>query len=525
MNGQDRESGGQSSGQQGASGRADPLIGQQFGNYIASKLLGRGGMGSVYLARHPEIDREVAIKVLSEDLTEIPRAAARFLSEARAVTRIRHNNVIDIYDFGRLDDGRPFYVMELLGGHPLSDELVELGRLELDEAAPLVRQLCAGLQAAHDQGVIHRDLKPSNIHVLDEEPLAIKILDFGIAKILESNASGSETATGVVMGTPVVIAPEQAAGHPDRIGPHSDIYSLGVVLFWMLAGRPPFEDRVPGLLLSRHMSEPAPGIADVEPSIPPAVASVVDRCLEKEPHLRPDSAAEVGRLFALALDPSAASEVPAPRRRAAPVPAPVPAAGGQTLDLEHDTRAPALDDSLAGTTGEELEAAGVTAPQPWRWLGLAAALLLPLMIYLLWPAAEPVPGAAPASDPAPAAARALEPGAERVEATVADPAPDPAPKPAPSPEPVAAPAPVPPRKAARPRAKRSRARERKPSLVARPIESADEPKLAEPAPAVSPTPTPTPTPAAVPAAPAPAPAKKATPTTVGEGTIDPYAGG
>ena len=274
------------------------LVGERIGNYVASSLLGSGGMGAVYGAEHPEIGRKVAIKVLARHLLQIPAATERFLAEARAVTRIDHPNIIDIYDFGRLDDGRPYFVMEMLAGTDLMAVMEGAGRMPARKVLQYLEQIGAGLQAAHDHNVVHRDLKPENIFVAEGEKLRVKLLDFGIAKVLETEQGAHATATGMIMGTPLVIAPEQAAGQPKRIGPRTDIYSLGVILYWMLAGRPPFESDTPALLLARHIKEPPPPLRGVELSVPPQIAALVERCLEKMPEDRPSSVEVVVAEFA-----------------------------------------------------------------------------------------------------------------------------------------------------------------------------------------------------------------------------------
>ena len=158
----------------------DSLIGQPIGNYILKSLLGVGGMGAVYLAEHPAIGRRVAIKVLAAELSMHARLSERFLSEARALALIENPHVIEIYDFGKLPDGRLFYVMELLKGMELGKVMNQRGRLTAADVQPYLDQICRGLQATHEKGIIHRDLKPENIFVLNRDPMNIKLLDFGM---------------------------------------------------------------------------------------------------------------------------------------------------------------------------------------------------------------------------------------------------------------------------------------------------------------------------------------------------------
>ena len=280
------------------------LDGQKIGNYVVVSLLGKGGMGAVYLAKHPEIGREVAIKVLNQVFR--PNAAERFIDEARAATRIKHPNIIDIYDLGRTDGDRIYYVMEKLEGRELKalmkEHFAKTGRMSPKEVLPVLAQICYALQAAHDAHVVHRDLKPENIYVLRRKHLALKILDFGLAKLMEREHQGvSRTKTGACMGSPLVIAPEQAAGKPRLISHRTDLYSLGVILFWMLAGRPPFTDKEAWMLMAKHISDAPPLLSDLVPTLPPGIISLVMQCMDKDPAKRPGSAREILTRFSQAL--------------------------------------------------------------------------------------------------------------------------------------------------------------------------------------------------------------------------------
>jgi len=257
-------------------------------------------MGSVFLARHVTTGQEVAIKIMAPHLTQNPKVVKRFEAEARAVMRIDHPNVISIFDYGRADDGTLFHIMEVLDGLDLAT-LMERRRFTPGEVLPFVTQICGALQAAHDRSVVHRDLKPENIFVLNGRPLTIKVLDFGIAKLLDPDEFLNLTATGVAIGTPMFIAPEQAMGDKHNISPQTDIYSLGVVLYAMLCGAPPFQSEGIGSLLVMHINEPPPSLLGRAPHVPEAVAELVHRCLEKDPARRPRSAAAVARDFEQAL--------------------------------------------------------------------------------------------------------------------------------------------------------------------------------------------------------------------------------
>jgi len=280
----------------------DPLLGETIGNYRLVSLLGKGGMGRVYLGEHPEIGRQVAIKVIVQDETMPPGTTQRFVSEARAVARIPHPGIIDIYDFGRTSTGQLYYTMELLPGCDLEEILKERGQMHPEVVVAYALQICDALAAAHATGVVHRDLKPANIFVVNQNPLTIKILDFGIAKMLGGDASQSGlTQTGAVMGTPLYMAPEQAAGRTNLIDHRTDIYALGATLYHMLAGRPPFMDRAPAVVLAMHIKEPATPLCQLVPHVPPALAAVVERCLAKDPEERFPSASELAEALQAAM--------------------------------------------------------------------------------------------------------------------------------------------------------------------------------------------------------------------------------
>jgi serine/threonine protein kinase len=269
------------------------LIGKKIGNYVVISQIGAGGMGAVYAAQHPQLDRRVAIKVLHGSYANDPRIVERFLTEAKAITRIKHPNIIDVFDLGQLDDGQIYYVMELLQGQELLSVMKAHGPMSAEVMAPYAQQISGALQAAHDAGIVHRDLKPSNIIVERASPIQLKLLDFGIAKMLQQDGGTNATCTGLVLGTPATMAPEQAAGHSADVGPQTDLYSLGVTMFWMLTGRPPFNATISAVVRAQHITTPPPRLSTLVPGINPQVEAIVHQCLEKRAEDRPASAADV----------------------------------------------------------------------------------------------------------------------------------------------------------------------------------------------------------------------------------------
>ena len=240
-------------------------------------------MGAVYLGEHPVIGRKVAIKVLHTALAADKDIVARFFNEARAIHLIAHPNIVEILDFGQTADGQPYFIMEYLTGEALS-ERVARGPMPPPQVATIAEQMCRALGAAHAKGIIHRDLKPHNVQILEKDGAAlVKILDFGVAKILSApdGSQSVKTRTGSLMGTPLYMSPEQCKG-AGLLDHRTDIYSLGVMIFEMLSGRPPFMAEGIGELFAKHMLEEPPNVLDVAPGTPPAMAAAVNKSLNKE---------------------------------------------------------------------------------------------------------------------------------------------------------------------------------------------------------------------------------------------------
>jgi serine/threonine-protein kinase len=259
------------------------LINTTVGNYRVTKLLGEGGMGAVYLGEHPVIGRKVAIKVLHTALAADKDIVARFFNEARAIHLIGHPNIVEILDFGQTPDGQPYFIMEFLTGEALS-EIVSRGPISADEVAVIADQMCRALSAAHAKGIVHRDLKPHNVQLIEKDGAPfVKILDFGVAKILAApdGSQSVKTRTGSLMGTPLYMSPEQCKG-AGLLDHRTDIYSLGVMIYEMLAGRPPFMAEGIGELFAKHMLEEAPSLLDFAPQTPPTMAAAIMKSLNKE---------------------------------------------------------------------------------------------------------------------------------------------------------------------------------------------------------------------------------------------------
>ncbi|NOK12552.1 serine/threonine-protein kinase [Corallococcus exercitus] len=268
----------------------DPLLSSRIGDFTVEERIGAGGMGVVYRATHPLIGKQVAIKVLRAELVS-PEQEQRLLVEARAVNAIQHPGIIDIFGFGTLPDGRPYVIMELLKGQPLSTILRQQGRLDIDRVVWILDQMLAALGAAHKAGVVHRDLKPANVFLVETPDTApsLKLVDFGIAKLLESS-DNPLTADGSVIGTPEYMAPEQVRGQP--VGPATDLYAVGLMAFQMLTGTRVFQGEQLQVMFA-HVEQQPPLPSTKAPGIPPEFDTLVLHLLAKDPAMRPTSAEAV----------------------------------------------------------------------------------------------------------------------------------------------------------------------------------------------------------------------------------------
>ena len=323
--------------------------GQMVGEYRIESKLGEGGFGCVYRAVHPLIGKTAAIKVLNRQYSSSPQMVSRFIAEARAVNQIRHRNIIDIFSFGSLEDGRQYYVMELLEGMPCDAYITQRGRLGPEEAIPVLRGVARALDAAHATGIAHRDLKPENIFlVFDEDGHTFpKLLDFGIAKLLgDSGISSHKTRTGTPMGTPHYMSPEQCRGK--NLDHRTDIYSFGVLAHTVLTGQVPFDGDDVMDILFKQINEKAPRMSSVCPDLPAALDAPVLHMLEKDPAARPVSlTAAVDALAKAASEAGYAVQVSSGRNNArvsggptppgiAPRNTPARAALGEAKTIAHD---------------------------------------------------------------------------------------------------------------------------------------------------------------------------------------------
>jgi serine/threonine protein kinase len=398
-----------------AIGPGDLPAGMEVGEYRVLRKIGEGGMGAVYAAVQPVIGKRVAIKVLAQHIASHPDLVRRFVDEARAVNKIGHPNIVDIFSFGWLPDGRHYFAMEFLDGHSLADRMKSQGPEEgipLPERRRLLRQICQALQAAHRQGIVHRDLKPDNIWVVElphGESYA-KLLDFGIAKLTGEQEGGNRTQTGVLMGTPAYMSPEQCKGV--GVDHRTDIYALGTILYEMFAGRLPFEGSFAELLTHHLITVPAPPSRYAP--LPPALDRLIVSCLEKDPAQRPPSAEALWKALDAALPPDGAPLAAAPPPVSAPAPSP-------SLD-------PAPPDTLAPAPGRTFPSMTLTPARnraPLLLAGGAGAVAVVVALALVNARSGGgnvvVPGGAPPPlPPAPAAVAPAPPATGRARVIVKD---------------------------------------------------------------------------------------------------------
>ena len=276
---------------------------RELGQYVLGEPLGSGGMGDVYRGEHRMLRRPVAIKLISAEQAGSPDALARFEREAQATAQLTHPNTVQLFDYGRSDDGTFYCVMELLDGETLDRIVARDGPMDVSRTIRVLTQLCGALAEAHDRGLVHRDIKPSNVILGNRGgmPDVAKLLDFGLVTTRGAGAADAKSATltqiGMIVGTPEFMSPEQC-GDPREIGPSSDLYSLGALGYFLIAGRSPFAGRNPMQMLAAHLYEIPPLPSTFVDIIPDELDGLLMRALAKDPAARFESA----RMMATALE-------------------------------------------------------------------------------------------------------------------------------------------------------------------------------------------------------------------------------
>ena len=414
---------------------ADPLVGTVLDNrfHVQAKL-GAGGMGSVYRALQASTRREVALKVILGDITD--DGARRFMREAHTTSALRNVHTVTIFDFGRAPEGTLYLAMELLDGDPLDAVLKTESALPWQRALYITAQVAESLAEAHYKGIVHRDLKPANIFLtrMGADPDFVKVLDFGIAKLYGGGVTTELTGAGMVLGTPQYMSPEQARGQ--ELDHRSDIYSLGVMLYHMLAGRPPFLSETPVGLLMQHCQDAPPPLEELRPDLglPVGLLSLLDRMLVKKPELRIETA--------LAVQQEALSLLQGVGSLASPLPLSASRPGRQAGDFDTGSTL-AVKARETGEDGLVVEGATTTVdPTPpqfdptvpptgralARWRGspgvaaLAAALLLGGGVAVWQLGAEPPPAGESLAEQPPTAVSGAEPGHSEVQERTTRPA-------------------------------------------------------------------------------------------------------
>jgi serine/threonine-protein kinase len=407
-----------------AAGPPDPLIGSKVGNYRLVKQLGAGGMGVVYSAEHELMGKMAAVKLLLPELSAHQDIVGRFFNEAKAATKIQHPGIVDVYDFGYHASGHAYIVMEFLQGQSLT-ELLKQG-LQFGRAVDIAWQLASALGAAHKRGIVHRDIKPDNIFVVPDPATPtgdrVKVLDFGIAKLSADDGVSMKTRTGTVMGTPVYMSPEQCRGSGE-IDHRSDIYSMGVIMYEMACGQPPFVRNGFGELITAHIIEEPTPLSEVNPSVPGTFDAVVMKCLEKEPQARYQSTAEIEAELG-AINPEAMTNV-------TKIPA-VQRAGGTGRSKLRSNRSLRSMAPKAGDGAFQITSPGLGPESPTafelpptgggkkKMIGVGVGVLVAAGIGVaVMSGGKDKPAPAPAPVAAPAPVRAPDPGVPAVKIQVA----------------------------------------------------------------------------------------------------------
>lgn len=344
------------------------------GKYRIVRLIGEGGMGSVYEGENVRIARRVAIKILHANVASQGDAVQRFEREAQAAGRIGSEHIVEVLDLGELADGDRYMVMEFLEGEPLNERISNMGKLPPQTAARIVVEMLDGLKAAHAAGIIHRDLKPDNVFLLTSRSGRrdfVKVVDFGISKFSTLGGEFSMTQTGAVMGTPYYLSPEQAKGerHVDQ---RSDIYAVGVILWEATVGRVPFDGETFNELLFKIVLEPIPNLAEIDPTMDPTFVQIVEKAMARNPVDRFETAEDLQR----ALETWLAGQ---------PVPAEMLEHRASMVSIDRDAIRAATSPAITRTNGNWANTNPEDAPKAQskatRLIAAAAVVLLGLGVF------------------------------------------------------------------------------------------------------------------------------------------------
>jgi serine/threonine protein kinase len=379
----------------------DDLQGQLAGEYRIVRKLGAGGFGTVYEAEHPVLKRRAAVKVLHHLPGLDAVAVQRFIEEARSASQIRHRNIVDVFSFGTLPNGRYFYIMDLLEGAPLDRYLKEHGRLGPEQLLPLLRPIAHALDALHAAGLVHRDIKPANIYLAWEASGEVvpKLLDFGLVKLLARPTVNS--ISGVPLGTPHYMSPEQCRG--DKVDGRADIYSLGIVCFEALSGSRPFSGDSATAVLMAQLLEKPPRLSELCPELNGELDAPLLAMLAKAPEERPSSALAALRALELSVQDAGISLADGPAWLPRLPPSAAEPAGTPAFEPGHATT------FLPDQSGTRVQAASLRR-RAWA-IGLGSLLVAGLIGVLVLRSAGPVQPPSAAEWPTPSAAESLSPSA------------------------------------------------------------------------------------------------------------------
>jgi serine/threonine-protein kinase len=413
------------------------IAGWMAGEYRLGRKLGEGGFGAVYEAVHPLLKRRAAVKVLHRIAGADSDSVLRFVAEARAVNQIKNRHIIDIFSFGKLPDGRHFYVMDLLEGEPLDRFMAREGRCSVESVIQLLRPIAEALDAAHAAGVVHRDLKPQNIYLIWDSTgeTVPKLLDFGMAKLL--GESPIHTVSGTPLGTPLYMSPEQAKGA--QVDGRSDVYALGVLCHELITGKLPITGENTIAVLMAHIIAVPPRVSEVCPDLSPELDAPVLKMLEKKPELRPASASEALAELTRAAERAGAVVPSGPPRLSRPAP------GSEWKGHSRESADTTLQSLSPGAFSDAdvareavVRSMGSTQKRTSHWAGwlLLVAVGAGATVWVTHsmeskapPVASAAPAAAPLPPPVPAAINVVPPASASEAPAEASAAPPVVPKP------------------------------------------------------------------------------------------------